>query len=64
VDREQVEAEDTQRDLDLDLVRSEPVEPLAAVEEELQSSDAEPERREAEPIEPPRQRPIGPSSEE
>jgi hypothetical protein len=42
VDREQVEAKDTQRDLDLDLVRSEPVEPLAAVEEELQCSDAEP----------------------
>lgn len=42
VDREQVEAEDTQRNLDLDLVRSELVEPLAAVEEELQCSDAEP----------------------
>src|ERR1700722_4114327 len=45
-------------------MRGEPVEPLATIEEELQRPNAEPERRETEPIEPSSQRSVGAPSEE
>src|ERR1700722_3341874 len=45
-------------------MRGEPVEPLATIEEELQRPNAEPERRETEPIQPSSQRSVGTPSEE
>jgi hypothetical protein len=61
---EEIEAEHAERGLELDFVRGEPVKPLAAVKEELQRSNAEPERRKSEPVEPSRQRPVGTPAEE
>src|SRR5258705_4666536 len=64
MDREEVEAKHAEGGFELDLMRGEPVEPLATVEEQLQGPDAEAERREAKPIEPSGQWPLGAPAEE
>jgi hypothetical protein len=59
VDREQIETQHAERGLEPDFGRGEPVEPLPAVEEQLQRPNAETERRKSGPVEPSGHRPLG-----